>query len=499
MCVSGAAPLVVRPVFTDRNGETFSMVFRPSNPVKLPPNPMDEVCERPCVSDGMVQVEQGRRDGGEKSFVRVQEAIGGGRSFAASQEGGEQKDPARERKGGGGENGFNRGQGAGAVEKGFAAGQAGLEETQNVAKRQEDGRREDTFAKIQEGGRGEMVFARAPGSIARTGRVFNPTAIPQRPVKENKSVNGGGEDTAVAGDGRVIQVGRRSGTVHYWRSSLQMPKRNDKVLSAMQRAGVGRGEEVKGEANGGNMKARGNERLERGRGREGAERVGRSATALDVGMEDEVRSAAPILPNSGAEKTKQGKVGSSGRQDVPLGTGHSIELSAGVQGSCSADSRGQGLVAGESRSEQVGGSRKSGNVGNGLRDLKGIEAQKALEEERNEIRRLHLTKNYEIRKLEAYAESRYHVKMNLRGRHKLENWLSSEDPVASNSVLFIVLVLNLDRRLVSKEARERREALGDMNNEHLRMLEALMARTSTRDGYTNWGVLTANFRGDRTA
>lgn len=123
--------------------------------------------------------------------------------------------------------------------------------------------------------------------------------------------------------------------------------------------------------------------------------------------------------------------------------------------------------------------------------------QMVIDEEQTEMRRLHMTKDYEIRKLESYAESRYHVKMNLRGRHKLEKWLATSDDIAANSVLFIVLVLNLDRRLVSRSARERQDALEDMDNEHLRMLEALMARTSTRDGHTNWGLLTANFNVER--
>lgn len=127
-------------------------------------------------------------------------------------------------------------------------------------------------------------------------------------------------------------------------------------------------------------------------------------------------------------------------------------------------------------------------------DEEEITPQMVIDQEQSEMRRLHMTKDYELKKLESYAESRYHVKMNLRGRHKLQKWISTGEDIAVNSVLFLALVLNLDRRLVSESHVDRQSALEEMENEHLRMLEALMARTSTRDGHTNWSVLTENFK-----
>eukprot|EP00177_Eucheuma_denticulatum_P004290 GFKZ01007782.1.p1 GENE.GFKZ01007782.1~~GFKZ01007782.1.p1 ORF type:complete len:662 (-),score=109.17 GFKZ01007782.1:156-2141(-) len=512
--VAGAAPLIVRPVFTDRNGETFSMVFRPKVPFKMLPNPLDDIREPLHLTNGIVQVEQPHGGGGggekEKNVATAQEGRLGTKILAAAQEGGEDSITATQE--GGGKVVVVSEQGGVAAENGIAKGQAGQRGETSFAKRVDgEGKVELVGPSHEAGGRGDMniggdgggeggkILAASPGGGARTGQVFNPTAIAQRPVKESKSVTGEGEGTAVSGDGRVIQVGRRSGTVHYWRSSLQMPKRRDKVLGATQPARGGRVEESKREASGGNMKSRGNDRLETERGRAVAERVVRKKAPVDMGAEHEFPRAAPPFPMDGFENTTHREPGSSSRPGVNLGAGRSAELDARMPGPCPTVSRGRRHIAGERESQQIREGREGGNAEEELGNMKGVEAQKALEEERNEIRRLHLTKNYEIRKLEAYAESRYHVKMNLRGKQKLENWLSSEDTVASNSVLFIVLVLNLDRRLVSKEGRDRREALADMNNEHLRMLEALMARTSTRDGYTNWGVLTANFRGDRTA
>lgn len=122
--------------------------------------------------------------------------------------------------------------------------------------------------------------------------------------------------------------------------------------------------------------------------------------------------------------------------------------------------------------------------------------QMTLNEEQYAIRRLFVMKDYELKKLESDAESKYHMKMNLRGRQKLENWLASGDPVASSSVKYLVLTLNQDRRLVSDESKERQDALEDLDNRMLRKLEALKMRTSTRDGRTNWSLLTANFIGD---
>lgn len=145
-------------------------------------------------------------------------------------------------------------------------------------------------------------------------------------------------------------------------------------------------------------------------------------------------------------------------------------------------------VAGHSGSTTVGNDEQEGEFGS--------TPQMSLDEEQNEIRRLHVLKDYELDKLESDARSRYHVRMNLRGKQKLENWLHLGDNVALSSAKYIVLALNLDRRLVSGNKKEMQYALKEMDNQTLRKLEALKMRTSTRNGRTNWGFLTASFIGD---
>jgi hypothetical protein len=112
------------------------------------------------------------------------------------------------------------------------------------------------------------------------------------------------------------------------------------------------------------------------------------------------------------------------------------------------------------------------------------------ERKRRQIeRRYSLVRQFEIQKISGGAQQKGHVKMNLRGRTKLELWLAHAPSETLRAVELVGGVLNLDERITSKLDTARRTALHAMRNEDLRACEALMIRIATRDGKANWRLL----------
>jgi hypothetical protein len=104
-------------------------------------------------------------------------------------------------------------------------------------------------------------------------------------------------------------------------------------------------------------------------------------------------------------------------------------------------------------------------------------------------RRFNLVRQYEIQKISGGAHQKEHVKMNLRGRTKLEAWLTEAPPETLRAVQLIGAAFDLDERITSSVESARKAALHGMNNEDLRACEALMIRMNTRDGQANWHLL----------
>jgi hypothetical protein len=99
--------------------------------------------------------------------------------------------------------------------------------------------------------------------------------------------------------------------------------------------------------------------------------------------------------------------------------------------------------------------------------------------------RFRTIKRFEMEKLSTMRTQRADVKMNLRGRAKIESWLLTAAPNTLRAVYFLVTLFSLDFRLMSKDDQERKIGLRDMSNFDLRLCEALMSRISSRDGAEN--------------
>jgi hypothetical protein len=92
---------------------------------------------------------------------------------------------------------------------------------------------------------------------------------------------------------------------------------------------------------------------------------------------------------------------------------------------------------------------------------------------------------FETEKLAEMRKQRAEVKMNLRGRAKLEFWLWSAAPNTMRAVSFLAIMFSLDPRLTSPKDGERTSGMQVMSNADLRLCEALMSRVSSRDGAEN--------------
>jgi hypothetical protein len=104
-------------------------------------------------------------------------------------------------------------------------------------------------------------------------------------------------------------------------------------------------------------------------------------------------------------------------------------------------------------------------------------------------RRFALVKHFELQKVATGAVQRSSIKMNLRGRNRLESHLSNASAIGWRAVKLCIGILSLDGRLTSPQEGARKAALYSMNNEQLRTVEALMLRVSSRDGAANWSLL----------
>jgi hypothetical protein len=94
-----------------------------------------------------------------------------------------------------------------------------------------------------------------------------------------------------------------------------------------------------------------------------------------------------------------------------------------------------------------------------------------------------------VSKLEMCANMRNGVKMNLRGRARLEAWLSEAKPPTRRALAFIVDLFRMDALITSSYPEDRTGAMLNMTNEMLRVCDALMKRTRTKDGRFKWGLL----------
>jgi hypothetical protein len=104
-------------------------------------------------------------------------------------------------------------------------------------------------------------------------------------------------------------------------------------------------------------------------------------------------------------------------------------------------------------------------------------------------KRLDLVKGYEVSKLEMCANMRNSVKMNLRGRARLEAWLSKAQSSTRRALSFVADIFHMDPLINSSYAEDRISAMLNMTNEMLRVCDALMKRTRTKDGRFKWGLL----------
>ena len=98
----------------------------------------------------------------------------------------------------------------------------------------------------------------------------------------------------------------------------------------------------------------------------------------------------------------------------------------------------------------------------------------------------------ELGRVQEMARSRTHIKMNLRGRRKLENWLSAAKPFEKCTLRLAVPQLDVDMRLLSDDEATRRAALTNMPNEDLRIVEALKLRCETKEGAVFWQYIASS-------
>eukprot|EP00172_Hildenbrandia_rubra_P001223 Plantae.Rhodophyta-Hildenbrandia_rubra.ctg17711.p1 GENE.Plantae.Rhodophyta-Hildenbrandia_rubra.ctg17711~~Plantae.Rhodophyta-Hildenbrandia_rubra.ctg17711.p1 ORF type:complete len:447 (+),score=69.13 Plantae.Rhodophyta-Hildenbrandia_rubra.ctg17711:508-1848(+) len=114
----------------------------------------------------------------------------------------------------------------------------------------------------------------------------------------------------------------------------------------------------------------------------------------------------------------------------------------------------------------------------------------AIDGEEKEVWDYDRTKDFEIRRTQALGANKYDVRMNLRGKSKLLEWLHWIQTLTDKVRIFALrttsTVLLLDPRTLSADPGERKDAILSMSNEKLRLVEALMLRCLSRDGYANW-------------
>lgn len=108
-------------------------------------------------------------------------------------------------------------------------------------------------------------------------------------------------------------------------------------------------------------------------------------------------------------------------------------------------------------------------------------------------RQLYVIAENEMAKIRSNALAKCHMKMNLRGRAKL-NFLLDDDKVELMAAFqLLVSMFSLDERLLSHVA-DRKIALLELDNYGLRVCEAFMLRFASRDGQASWKTITSMMR-----
>lgn len=310
-------------------------------------------------------------------------------------------------------------------------------------------------------------------------------------------------------NGKVIQAGKRCGTVQYWRSSLQMPR----VAVDINASSKGEISNTKKEMTIG-TEFRSNHILKKGDSAQyGSQeessvdvsardiRIGRTGAELhkvgDSGNQHAFWRNATKLPRAVFDESRLKRL-TSGRRKMNCSNLQHVEggkdelgayYDATKEAVADVDFNGdsgyaQGMLV----------DNRSGSTTECPMNEKAFqrEARSLPEDDEYETRRLNLTREYELKRLRSLAQGKFSVKMNLRGRTKLESWLGSS-VVTVKSTELIVVMFQLDNRVLSSRPEDRREALLNMENEDLRILEALMLRVTNRGGNANWLLLTGNF------
>lgn len=105
----------------------------------------------------------------------------------------------------------------------------------------------------------------------------------------------------------------------------------------------------------------------------------------------------------------------------------------------------------------------------------------------------------ELERVQRAASTRFHIKMNLRGRSKLAAWLAAVDADKLAAAELAVPKLALSERLLVRDVADVRIELTSMRNSPLRVLEALAARLDAKDGAANWAFIVRNAGAPHTA
>lgn len=98
----------------------------------------------------------------------------------------------------------------------------------------------------------------------------------------------------------------------------------------------------------------------------------------------------------------------------------------------------------------------------------------------------------ELNTVRGIGAARVNVKMNLRGRAKLESFFLSADGVVRAACRIAVPRLVGTGKVLGRDANTIRDALAELDNKQLRYLDALQDRLRTRSSTALWSVIVGN-------
>ncbi len=98
----------------------------------------------------------------------------------------------------------------------------------------------------------------------------------------------------------------------------------------------------------------------------------------------------------------------------------------------------------------------------------------------------------ELNTVRGMGASRVNVKMNLRGRAKLESFFLSAEGVVRAACRIAVPRLVGTAKVLGRDANTIRDALAELDNKQLRYLDALQDRLRTRSSTALWSVIVGN-------